>query len=326
MSLRDGPLGGIKAPLRWVVAVALVIASIAALAVFLGDRRESVRSGVFGQVRQTTQGVITPVAGVVSTPFQWLGHGADTIRDYFLAGSQNADLRRQLAEAQAWKNDALALREENIRYRALLGVATQPPMPMVFARTVLDARGAFSNTRLADAGARLGVAEGNPVLSEHGLVGRVAGLTADACRIMLLTDADSRIPVLVLRTNGRAILTGDGGGSPRLAYVRSPAPLREGDRVLTSGDGGVIPRGLAVGAIVKGFDGSWRVALDSDASPVDFVQILLFHDFSQLVDQGGGLPRELPGIQTEPPEPVKPAPPAAAALATRPPSPTPVQP
>ena len=43
-----------------------------------------------------------------------------------------------------------------------------------------------------------------------------------------------------------------------------------------------MPRGLPVGVAVKAYDGGWRVALDADASPIDFVQILLFKDFSQL--------------------------------------------
>jgi rod shape-determining protein MreC len=201
----------------------------------------------------------------------------------------------------------VALRLENARLRGLLGIATEPPMPMVSAATVLDARGPFSNSRLADAGADLGVTEGNPVLSENGLVGRVAGVSAKVSRVMLLTDVESRTPVLIVRTNGRAILTGDGGPNPALAYLRTHDALREGDRVLTSGDGGVVPRGLPVGTTVKGLDGAWRVVLDSDAAPIDFVRILLFKSFAQLVSPADLAPREMPATTTDAPEASPPA-------------------
>jgi rod shape-determining protein MreC len=60
----------------------------------------------------------------------------------------------------------------------------------------------------------------------------------------------------------------------------------------------VLPRGLPVGVAIKGYDGGWRVALDSDASPIDFVQILLFKDFSQLAPPQALAPNALPPTTT----------------------------
>jgi rod shape-determining protein MreC len=135
-------------------------------------------------------------------------------------------------------------------------------------------------------------------MSENGLVGRVIGVTNGASRVLLLTDIASRTPVMIDRTNARAILTGDGGPNPRLDYLRGRDPIREGDRLLTSGDGGVLPRGLPVGTAVKGLDGRWRVVLASDKAPIDFVRILLFEDFTQVVNQ-----KELSQTPAPPPTP-----------------------
>jgi len=308
MSLRDGPLSDIKPPLTWLAVAALILAVVASLALFIGDRR-----GGGSATRRSADGVIGATTGVLSAPFHWIGGLGDGARDYILAGQQNHELRQELVAAQALRDQNLALREENARYRALLGVKTDPPLPTVFARTVLDARGPFANTRIADAGADRGVIEGNPVMSEHGLVGRVSGVAASVSRIMLLTDVESRTPVLIDRTNGRAILTGDGGPSPKLDYLRTHDALREGDRILTSGDGGVLPRGLPVGVVVKGMDGGWRVALDSDTAPIDFVQILLFKDFSQVLAPKALAPGVMPSVATGAPPPA--ALPAAVAPA-----------
>ncbi len=249
---------------------------------------------------------------VLSAPVRWTDGGVDAVSDYFLAAGQNAELKRRLAAAQSWRDQAIALRYENDRLRAMLGVRTDPPLPMVFAHTILDARGPFSNSRLADVGASRGVVEGNPVLSDHGLVGRVTGVSGNVSRIMLLTDVQSRTPVLVVRTNGRAILSGDGGANPVLTYLRTHDALREGDRILTSGDGGVIPRGLPVGTVARGADGLWRVALDSEAAPLDDVRILLFRDFSQLAPSEALAPSVLPSLATGAPPPPEPTPTAAA--------------
>ena len=308
MSLRDGPLGEIKAPIVWVAAGVLVVALISALALFVTGGS---RPGSVGQLRGAADGLTASASGVLAAPVRVAGDGFGAVQAYFMAGSQNRELRADLAAALSWRDETLALRQENARLRALLGLRTVPPLPMVTAETVLDARGPFSNSRLADAGSTEGVVEGNPVLGDHGLVGRVVGVSAHVSRIMLLTDVESRTPVMIARTNGRAILTGDGGSDPQLAYLRTHDALQVGDRVLTSGDGGVVPRGLPVGTVVKGLDGAWRVALDSDAEPIDFVRILLFKDFSQVAGPADLTPSQLPGAATDVPDaPSATAPPA----------------
>jgi rod shape-determining protein MreC len=208
---------------------------------------------------------------------------------------------------------AIALKNENGRYRSLLGLKTDPPIPMVAARVVLDSRGPFADTRIANAGREVGVRPGNPVMSEYGLVGRVIGVTANASRVLMLTDVASRTPVMIDRTNARAILTGDGGPNPRLDYLRGQDPVREGDRILTSGDGGILPRGLPVGFAVKGLDGKWRVVLASDKGPIDFVRILLFEDFTQVINR-----KELDHLPVPPPTPGEPAAVSAEAPAIAP--------
>ncbi len=315
MSLRDGPIGDIKAPLRWWAWLALFVALVAAAALVFGL---SGRSTLTDRARRSLDETAGPVGAGLSTPFRWAGDARDAVGAYLFAGSQNQRLRAKLVRAQSWRDRAIALTEENARYRALMGVKTDPPIAMVFARTVLDARGPFSNTRLADAGAQRGVVEGNPVLSEHGLVGRIVGVAPNASRILLLTDVESRTPVLSPRTNARAILTGDGGASPQLDYLRTPEALRAGDMVVTWGDGGVFPRGLPVGVVFKDYTGAWRVALYADSAPIDYVQILLFRDFSQLTAPADLTPRSPPTAMTEEPSesligPAAPPPPGAAA-------------
>jgi rod shape-determining protein MreC len=301
LSLRDGPFGDIKVPLTWSAAAALVIATIIAAALLMSHQRDPMKAGAYDAAHRAVDVVAAPVGGVLSAPVRWTHGALGYVRGYFFAVSDNRHLRADLHDAQSTRDQLAQAQLEIARLKAVLGIKTDPPLPQVAAETIADSRGPFANTRLANAGRDKGVTEGNPVLSEHGLVGRVVGVSDRVSRVLLLTDAESRVPVILVRTNGRAILTGDGGGSPKLDYVRTAIGVKEGDRVLTSGDGGVFPRGLPVGTLVKGFDGGWRVALDSDAAPIDYVQILLFTDFSQLANEQGLAPKELPTAMTEEP-------------------------
>jgi len=284
LSLRDGPLD-LKAPLIWTASIAVIIAGVLGVAILVGDRRQTLQIQAYSATRDAMATVAAPVGGVMSAPVRWTGGGMSAIRAYIDAISLDAQLRAQNAELQRDRDAEIALLNENARLRTLLGMKTDPPIPTASGEVVLDSHGPFANSRLINVGVERQVAIGNPVISEHGVVGRIVGVSRGASRVLLLTDIASRTPVLVARTNARAILTGDGGANPSLAYLRGDAPVREGDRILTSGDGGLFPRGLPVGVAVKGLDGAWRVRLDSDFAPIDFVQVLLFKDFAQLVDQ-----------------------------------------
>jgi rod shape-determining protein MreC len=301
MSLRDNPLGELKVPLTWTAGIVFIVVLIASVAILLSDRREAFDTDAYGNPRTMTDRVMAPVGDALSTPGRLTGQGVDGVRGYFFAVSENRRLRAELENMRQWRDVAIALRDTNERYRNLLGLKTDPPIPMVAARIVTDSRGPFANSRLANAGSEDGVKPGNPVMSENGLVGRVVGVTNGVSRVLVLTDVASRTPVMIDRTNARAILTGDGGPNPRLEYLRGQEPVKEGDRVLTSGDGGVFPRGLPVGYAVKGLDGRWRVVLASDRAPVDYVRILLFSDFTQVanravLDKPEPAPPPTPGV------------------------------
>jgi rod shape-determining protein MreC len=305
--LRDGPFQDLRVPLTWAAAIALVVAVVIGVTLLLGDRRQTLQAQAFGAGRSVADTIAHPVGEALSAPVRWTGHGIAFVEGYFFAVSENRRLRAQIVQLEQTRDAAVALANENARFRSLLGLKTEPPIPMVAAHVIADAHGPFANTRLADAGVEQGVAIGNPVMSERGLVGRIVGVAHGVSRVLLLTDVASRTPVLIDRTGARAILIGDGGANPRLAYLRGVEPVKAGDRVLSSGDGGVLPRGLPVGTAVVGLDGTWRVRLDADDAPIDYVRILKFTDFSQLATQ--------PALNEAEPPPLAPA--EAAAVAAR---------
>lgn len=284
MAFRDGPFENFKVPLVWTAAVAVVLAGVAAVLLLLTDKREDLGAQSYGGARSGFDQVAAPVSGVVSAPVSWAGQFSDWVGGYFNAVDENRRLKKQLAEMQAVRDANITLRNTNDRYEKLLGIRTEPAIRMATARAVSESRGPFSNARLIDAGTRQGIRVGNPVVNEHGLVGRVVGATTGVSRVLLLTDVASRTPVLIDRSDARAILVGDGGANPKLEFIRGAGSLKVGDRILTSGDGGVFPRGLPVGVAARSVDGTWRVKLYADAGSIDFVRVLLFQSFDQLVD------------------------------------------
>lgn len=282
MAFRDGPFENLKVPLIWTAGLTVLVVLAVSVFLLLSQRRDSPEG--YASVRAAGDTVVAPVGGILAAPVRWVGAAGDYVGDYFFAVSENRRLKAQVAELQAVADANIALQNINTRYEAMLGIRVEPPVEMAPARSISESRGPFARSRLIDVGTRGGVRIGNPVINEHGLVGRVVGTSPRVSRMLLITDVSSRIPVLIDRTDARAMLTGDGSGNPRLEYVRGTDSVEVGDRVLTSGDGGGIPRGVPVGVVARGIDGSWRVKLFSDRGAIDFVKVLKFQDFGQLVD------------------------------------------
>jgi rod shape-determining protein MreC len=130
---------------------------------------------------------------------------------------------------------------------------------------------------MVNAGRDNGVARGQAALAREGLVGRVAEVGSRAARILLITDLNSRVPVVVDGTHRRAILAGDNAARPSLRYADTGGTMRIGDRIVTSGQGGVFPPGLPVGVVVSA---------DSEGARVEPYAALSRVDCLRLVDYG----------------------------------------
>src|SRR5439155_1513194 len=108
-----------------------------------------------------------------------------------------------------------------------------------------------------------------------------------AARVLLLTDLNSRIPVVVENSRINAVLAGDNSERPHLIYIGEPDSVKIGDRVVSSGEGGVFPPGLPVGVVAALGPGGPRIETYAELSQLGYVLV---------VDYGlsGALPQPLP--------------------------------
>ena len=271
----------LKLPMTWAVMGIVGVVCVGAALLFLGDRREEVEPGSFAN-RAGFDGVASLPDKALALPVHAVGDGTNWLDDYLFAVRENRVLKRKVAELSQYRDLYTEEKDINARYEKLLNLRTEPAVEAVTARSVAVSRGPFANNRLINAGSSKHITFGNPVITEHGLVGRVIGVSPDVSRVLMVTDVTSNVPVMILRSDARAMMRGDGGGYPKLDFVRGKDSVKAGDQILSSGDGGIFPRGLPVGEAVKGVDGVWRVRLYSNRSAIDFVKVLLFKDFSQL--------------------------------------------
>jgi rod shape-determining protein MreC len=139
---------------------------------------------------------------------------------------------------------------ENERLRGLLGANRRGGVDVQLA-PILDIDLDPTRQRLVlDAGSRDGVSVGQSVIDAGGLVGQIIAVRPGTATVLLLTDPDHAVPVMVARTGVRLVVYGQ-GRSDRLALPNIPlsGDIKVGDALITSGIGGRFPAGFAVGTV-----------------------------------------------------------------------------
>lgn len=230
---------------------------------------------------------VAPVLSALSRPAASIAAMTNAIHDLARLRAENVQLAEDNARLQHWQTVARELDNENRVLRAQLNFMPDPDAAFVTARVIGDTGGAFVHSMLLNVGSRDGVRKGQAVISGENLVGRIAEVGERSARILLLTDINSHIPVVVESSRAKAILTGDNSDRARLNYLSLNSNATPGSRIVTSGHGGAFPPGIPVVVIAATQDGVMRVEPFVHRNQLDYVTV---------VDYGlpGVLPSDLP--------------------------------
>jgi rod shape-determining protein MreC len=211
----------------------------------------------------------------------------DDFQSYTRIYEQNQELKRELQQMKAWKEAALQLEQKNARLMDLNQVRMDPRLTYISGVVLADAGSPFRQSVLLNVGTRDGIRDGWATMDGIGLVGRIAGVGNRTSRVILLNDTNSRVPVTILPSGQKALLSGDNTPAPLLDFIEDGNLVRPGDQVVTSGDGVVFPADLLVGAVAQGTDGRLRVRLAADYGRLEFLRVLRSHEIEPITDPAG---------------------------------------
>ncbi len=264
-------------PLRRLLLAVLVLVLAAIFILWRIDspRVERFRAQVTDSLVPNLDWAMAPVTGTINL--------LRDFQSYQRLTEQNQELRSELRRMQTWKEAALQLEQENARLLDLNKVRLDPRLTYVTGVVLADSGSPFRQSVLLNVGARDGLIEGWATMDGIGLVGRISGVGDNTARVILLTDASSRIPAVIQPSGQRAIVAGDNSAAPPIDFLENPELVRPGDRVLSSGDGGVFPAGLLIGQIAADPGGRLRVRLAADFERLEFLRVLRHHGTDAVV-------------------------------------------
>jgi rod shape-determining protein MreC len=241
-----------------VVVGVLVVLSIALISVSFreGDDGPLTRAQDAGaEALRPFQVAADRVAEPFEDGYRWADSLLSARSDAARLAKENEALRQQLAQAQL-------ARRENVSLRALLEFRDGSRFPRdydgVAAAVIGRPAAAFSQAINVSVGSNEGVRRNDPVVTEDGLIGLVTRVSGSTARVTLLTDEQSAVSALDVRTSANGIVRHGRASRSTLVLDRVPKEevVRVGDTVVTAGWQSprltsLYPRGIPIGAVTS---------------------------------------------------------------------------
>lgn len=260
---------------------AIVLLFLSAFVLMLINKTDTV---IIDKTSSVATDIVSPIMDVLVIPAKTLANVYDYFKELQKIRDDNRSLREENRQLLQLRDRARALDIENRLLAGLLNYTPPPESTFVTARVIAEEGDAFSHSLIAYTG-NFPVKKGQVAVSDKGVVGRVDKVGNMYSKILLVTDINSKIPVMVERTRVRGILSGDNSPLPRMVFIPLSAELTVGDRVVTSGVAGVFPPGLPVGKISSIEKNSVKIKPFTNLERLEYIKIIDYNLDGILIDE-----------------------------------------
>jgi rod shape-determining protein MreC len=239
-----------------------------------------------GLIGLALSGYLTPISRILVTPIvsaqTWLAKRYQAIQLLIAQPEDMTSLRQKNMELEA-ENSRLQVQiielQQQVTEAQLLStlvdyerrhVENQYIAATVIARDVSP----FMQYVIIDRGSDSGLRKGMPVITQQGLVGNIAAVTAGAARVQLINDPGSSTNVILQQSGAEGIINGQITGEIELDMISKNATIQPGELVMTSGLGGKYPANIVVGQVVTIRSEAYSLFQSASVQPaVDFSQL-----------------------------------------------------
>jgi len=206
--------------------------------------------GLAWVLRQTHGVAIMETYQFLSKPFQ-----ATVSKQELLQDAQVRELRYRLTE----------LESQNDRMKELLKVRVIPTDNGVWATVIGRGADSWWNQVLIAKGSNDGIKAGSVVVAPGGLVGRVTHVSPNSSQVLLISDPNSQVGVVVSRSRFSGMLKGQSQNTATLEFFERDPDVKVGDIVHTSQFSTLFPENIPVGRIKS-------INLDKQPAPEAIVE------------------------------------------------------
>ncbi|MBQ7632716.1 MAG: rod shape-determining protein MreC [Alphaproteobacteria bacterium] len=233
----------------------------------------TVNSPLISGINKAALRITGPIMQVVEYPARIVHRAYTYLYDISRIYIDNRELRAENKQMLILQNKVRSLEVENQLLSRLLNYVPPPEANFISAKIIAESGDNFTHILFIYIGNE-DVKKGQIVLGDESVIGRIDAVSGSYAKVILVTDINSKIPVVVERTRARGILSGDNTSMPSLIFTRSTADIQEGDVIVTSGVGGMFPAGLPIGFVSSAQNNEIKVETLADISRIEYVRIV----------------------------------------------------
>ena len=192
--------------------------------------------------------IVYRISFIVSIPEKQLQKSITIINEHVSMYSEYKVMENKIRQLENNNLNSNFLQAENSRLKRLIDEYITESDELV-AKVLLDKDSPFLKSIIVNKGSKDKVSLGMAVLDENYLVGKIVEVNYSTSRVLLISDLNSKIPVIIEPGNVQSILSGSGKDHGEIQYFKSSREISSENVVFTSGSGGIFKAGIPVGKI-----------------------------------------------------------------------------
>ncbi|MFL2893229.1 MAG: rod shape-determining protein MreC [Candidatus Pelagibacter sp.] len=213
---------------------------------------------------------------IASIPEQEIKKTSILIQNHFNMYEEYSELKKDYIDLKGKQFNVDYLQSENKRLKKIIDEYITDSNKVV-AKVLIDKNSPFLKSIILNKGSKENIKLGTAVLDGEYLIGKIVEVNYSTSRALLISDLNSKIPVIIEPNSILSILSGSGKTYGQIQYTKDESDLSIGSIVYTSGSGGIFKSGIPIGKII--FDrntNSKIVDFFTDLNQLTFVKLITF--------------------------------------------------
>ena len=224
--------------------------------------------------RALTKDFIYRSSFIINLPFQSISKSIEEVQNHFEMYREYEILKKTIKNTSAIENEIKFYKTENRELKKIIEEESNLLEEILVSKVLIDKKSPFLKSIIINKGFNFGIEKGMAVLDGFYMIGRITEVNYLSSRALLISDLNSKIPVMIEPSGAKAIMSGTGKNYAILDFLPKNQKLENDNIVYTSGSDGIFSAGIPIGKI-KLFEKKYRVEFFSDLSQINFIKVKL---------------------------------------------------